>query len=355
MIWYPRGNLHHTTIRNTQALELILGLHSIKTRHRGCAATIGNFDGVHLGHQHLFASVCQQAQAHKIPSCVVTFEPLPVEYFAPVEKRPVRLMYLREKYQAIKNCGIDQLLVLPFNRALAQTEAEDFIRSVLINGLEVQHLTIGDDFHFGRNRHGDISMLRQAGADHQFDVEQADTCLYDNQRVSSTRVRALLQDGNLTDTTTLLGRHYALQGRVVYGQQLGRTLNFPTANINLKGRNPPLRGVFVVEVAMLEPSSVEQRFTQRQFGIANIGKKPTVDGTHMTLEVHLLDYPEPGSMQEPAQNGKNNASLYGARLRVSFLQRLRDEKKFASLDELKQAIKDDEASARRWLSDNNSG
>ncbi len=333
-------------------MELILGLHNIKSRHRGCAATIGNFDGVHLGHQHLFTSVCQQASAKNIPACVVTFEPLPVEYFAPLEKRPVRIMYLREKYRAIKHCGIDQLLVLPFNRKMAQTEAEDFIGNLLIDGLAVQHLTIGDDFHFGRNRRGDIKMLQQAGGNHQFSIDQAETFLHANQRVSSTRIRSLLQDGNLADTTTLLGRHYALQGRVIYGRQLGRTLNFPTANINLKGRNPSLRGVFVVEVEMLESAPSEptakQAFEQRQFGIANIGNKPTVDGTQMTLEVHLLDYP-PASAQEPGGNG----NLYGARLRVSFLQRLRDEKKFASLDELKQSIKNDEVNARQWLTDNN--
>jgi len=278
-------------------LELILGLHNIKSRHRGCAATIGNFDGVHLGHQHLFASVCEQADALAIPSCVVTFEPLPVEYFAPAEKRPVRLMYLREKYRAIKNCGIDQLLVLPFSQALAKTEAEDFIHNLLVGGLAVKHLTIGDDFHFGRNRRGDVAMLKQAGGDHQFTVDQASTFLHDNQRVSSTRIRSLLHDGHLADTTTLLGRHYALQGKVIYGRQLGRTLDFPTANINLKGRNPPLRGVFAVEIDF---ESSTQRFEQRQFGIANIGNKPTVDGRQMTLEVHLLDYPRfPGRRPQP--------------------------------------------------------
>ena len=215
-------------------MELILGLHNIKTRHRGCALTIGNFDGVHLGHQHLFATVREQAKTLAIPSCVVTFEPLPAEYFAPAEKRPVRLMYLREKYRAVTHCGIDQLLVLPFNRAMALTEAEDFIQNVLVDGLAVRHLTIGDDFHFGRNRRGNIDMLQQAGANHNFAVDQADTFLHNNERVSSTRIRSLLRDGNLTDTTTLCGRHYAIQGKVIYGQQLGRTLDFPTANINLK-------------------------------------------------------------------------------------------------------------------------
>lgn len=334
-------------------MELILGLHNIKSRHRGCAATIGNFDGVHLGHQHLFASVHEQARNPSVARCVITFEPLPVEYFAPVEKRPVRLMYLREKYRAIKDCGIDQLLVLPFNRALAQTEAEDFIRNVLIDGLAVKHLTIGDDFHFGLDRRGNFAMLQQAGAEHQFSVQQASTFLHGDQRVSSTRIRSLLLDGNLAETTTLLGRHYALQGRVMYGRQLGRTLDFPTANINLKGRNPPIRGVFAVEVEQAEDddSAAAPLFARRQFGIANIGKKPTIDGTQMTLEVHLLDYPPDARATSQADTVENTGNLYGARLRVSFLQRLRDEKKFASLDELKQAIKDDETAARQWLSD----
>lgn len=327
-------------------MDLISGLHNLQPRHRGCAATIGNFDGVHLGHQQLFADVCAEAAEHNARSCVVTFEPLPVEYFAPAAKRPRRLMTLREKYRAIKHCGIDQLLILPFNRTLAQMEAQDFIRRVLVDGLDVKHLTIGDDFHFGRNRTGDFAMLQHAGHDHSFEVAQASTFLHDQQRVSSTRVRALLQDGNLTDTTILLGRHYALQGRVVYGRQLGRTLDFPTANIHLKGHQPPLRGVYVVEVEMLErPAAGATTFAQRQFAIANIGNKPTVDGSQITLEAHLLDFPLP---DRPAND---NGNLYGARLRLSFLSRLRDEKKFASLDELKQAINDDATAARKWLSE----
>jgi len=337
-------------------LELILGLHNIKSHHRDCAATIGNFDGVHLGHQHLFAAVRQQADSHTMPSCVVTFEPLPVEYFTPVEKSPVRLMYLREKYRAIKNCGINQLLVLPFNQTMALTEAEDFIQNVLLDGLAVRHLTIGDDFHFGRDRKGDLKMLEHASAQHDFSVDQASTFLHNRNRVSSTLIRSLLRDGNLADTTTLLGRHYALQGKVVYGRQLGRTLGFPTANINLKGRNTPLRGVFAVEVEKLDShysnessatkSADDNAIAHRQFGIANIGNKPTVDGVQMTLEVHLLDYPSPSTR---AQHNKGN--LYGSRLRVEFHTRLRDEKKFASIDELKQAISNDEVAARQWLSE----
>ena len=140
-------------------------------------------------------------------------------------------MYLREKYRAIKRCGIDQLLVLPFNKAMAQTEAEAFIQNLLVNGLAVRQLTIGDDFHFGRNRRGDIAMLQRAATDHQFEVDQASTFLHDKERVSSTRIRTLLREGNLHETTNLLGRSYALQGRVIYGRQLGRTLDFPTANI----------------------------------------------------------------------------------------------------------------------------
>jgi riboflavin kinase/FMN adenylyltransferase len=327
-------------------LDLISGLHNLQPRHRGCAATIGNFDGVHLGHQQLFADVRAQAAEHNARSCVVTFEPLPVEYFAAADKRPRRLMSLREKYRAIKHCGIDQLLILPFNHTLAQTEAPDFIRRVLVNGLEVKHLTIGDDFHFGRNRAGDFAMLQHTGRDHSFDVAQANTFTHDQQRVSSTRVRTLLQDGNLAETTILLGRHYALQGRVVYGRQLGRTLDFPTANIHLKGHQPPLRGVYVVEVEMLEqPASGATTFAPRQFAIANIGNKPTVDGSQITLEAHLLDFP---LSDRPADD---NGNLYGARLRLSFLSRLRDEKKFASLDELKQAINNDATAARKWLSE----
>jgi len=261
-------------------------------------------------------------------------------------------MSLREKYQAIKQCGISQLLILPFNQSLASTEAETFIENVLINGLQVKHLTVGDDFNFGRKRRGDVEMLKTRGQGH-FDLVQASTVLQNSERVSSSRIRALLKDGKLAETATLSGRTYSIQGRVVYGQQLGRKLSFPTANIHLNGRNPPLRGVFTVGVEMLQGNEHTQRFEHAQYGVANIGTKPTLNGSRTTLEVHLLDYPLMSAASGGSVTQENPiGDLYGTRLRVSFLHKLRDEKKFSSLDELKQAISDDESSARMWLSQN---
>lgn len=311
-------------------MELIRGLHNIRPRHRGCAATIGNFDGVHLGHQKVIDAVCQAAKATDRPACVVSFEPLPVEYFAPAEKIQPRLTHLREKYRALQQQNIDQLLILPFASKLANTSANDFIRQVLVDGLQVGHLFVGDDFRFGHNRVGDFELLQQASTVHSFKLQRSDTHRHSDERISSTRIRKLLIDGQLELAATLLGRHYALQGRVEYGAQLGRTIGFPTANIALKNRQQPLRGVFAVNAAI--DSSVTAIA-----GIANLGNKPTVNGTRVTLEVHLFDY---------------SADLYGKTIRVEFLQKIRDEKKFDSFDELKQAIANDENTARQWFADN---
>ncbi|OED39213.1 riboflavin biosynthesis protein RibF [Chromatiales bacterium (ex Bugula neritina AB1)] len=308
-------------------MELIRGLHNIRKHHQGVAATIGNFDGVHLGHQHLVESVSTTAAQLGIPACVISFEPLPAEYFVAAEKRPARLMNLREKYRALKSLSIQQLLLLKFNKQLAGTAASDFINQVLINGLNVQHLLVGDDFKFGRNREGDFSLLQQAAGKYSFTLQQADTHYHDGDRVSSTRIRRLLESGKLINAATLLGRHYALEGLVEMGAQLGRTIGFPTANIALATANPPLRGVFAVSVAI-------GNALERVNGIANIGARPTVNGARVTFEVHLLDF---------------TGDLYGQRLRAEFLHKIRDEKKFASLDDLKRAISDDEATARNWF------
>lgn len=310
-------------------MELIRGLHNIRGHQQGCAATIGNFDGLHLGHQQLIDSVCSTAADLDLPSCVISFEPLPVEYFAP-HKAPPRLTHLREKCRALQQHNIQQLLLLNFNHKLANTEANQFITNVLVEGLNVRHLLVGDDFKFGRDRAGNINLLQNASERHGFVLQQASTFSAEGFRVSSTRIRQLLQSGEVRLAATLLGRHYALQGRVELGAQLGRTIGFPTANIALEDDNPPLRGVFAVEVDTGDQSPVLR-------GIANIGAKPTVDGKRLTLEVHLLDF---------------SADLYGKKLRVEFLYNIRREKKFGSLDELTQAIANDENTARRWFSEN---
>ena len=307
-------------------MELIRDLHNLREQHRGCAVTIGNFDGVHIGHQHLIKKVCDHASGASLRACVVSFEPLPVEFFVAEEQRPNRLMGVREKISRLSSHPLDQLLLLRFNQQLANCTAEQFIQQVLIDGLNTKYLLIGDDFHFGKNRQGTFATLQTAGRQFGFELQQADTLNHENERVSSTRIRTLLADGNLHEAAELLGTDYSIEGRVEYGAQLGRTIGFPTANIQLKNHNPPLRGVFAVDVTGHGGQTLQ--------GIANLGIKPTVTGVRLSLEVHLLDF---------------QADLYRQRLRVHFLHKLRDEKKFAGLDELKTAIATDEQNARQWF------
>ncbi len=309
-------------------MELIRGLYNLREHHRGCAVTIGNFDGIHLGHQNLIDTVCQHANINKLRACVVSFEPLPVEYFVAKDKRPHRLTSLREKISVLGTHPLEQLLLLRFNQSLANTTAADFIKQVLIDGLNAKYLLVGDDFQFGKDREGNFGTLKTAGEQYGFELQQASTLMAANDRISSTRVRALLANGDLDSAAELLGRSYSLQGRVEYGAQLGRTLGFPTANIALRGHNPPLRGVFAVAVTSGQhPDHIHN-------GIANIGVKPTVNGMRLSLEVHLLDFA---------------ADLYGQQLRVNFMHKLRNEKKFSGLDELKAAIATDEQNARQWF------
>jgi len=307
-------------------VELIRGLHNLREHQRASAVTIGNFDGVHLGHQHLIDTVCKRAAGAGLRACVVSFEPLPVEYF--VTESPPRLTSMREKISALRSHPLHQLLLLRFNQTLASTHADEFIKQVLIDGLDTKYLLIGDDFKFGKNREGNFATLAAAGEKYGFELQQAQTLEKGGERVSSTRIRKELAAGNIVSAAELLGRDYALEGRVEYGAQLGRTLGFPTANIGLKNHNPPLRGVFAVTVGVDGTA---------QNAIANIGVKPTVHGVRLSLEVHLLDY---------------SSDLYGKRLRVTFLHKLRDEKKFAGLDELKAAIASDEQNARQWFAQN---
>lgn len=309
------------------ALELVRGLYNIQSRHRGCAATIGNFDGVHTGHAELIRRVREQARQLATRSCVISFEPLPMEYFATPENVPPRLTWFRQKWHELARHQLDQLLLLRFNRALAVTPPRDFIQQVLVDGLAIKHLLVGDDFRFGLRREGDINLLMEAGEQYGFSVQQADTVLHHDERISSTRIRTLLKAGDLEAAAVLLGHAYTLQGRVLHGAKLGRTIGFPTANLAMAGKNPPLRGVFAVRANVgNDPTALP--------GIANLGEKPTVDGRVLTLEIHLLDF---------------SADLYGARLQVSFDHKIRDEQKFDSLDTLKQAIAADEASARKWF------
>lgn len=305
-------------------MQLVRGLHNLRPRHRGCVATIGNFDGVHRGHQAILARLRERAAELGLPSCVVIFEPQSREFFAP-DKAPARLTRLREKLCLLEQQGIDQVLCLAFNRRLRELSAAEFVHAVLVEGLAVRHLEVGDDFRFGCDRAGDFDFLLRAGAAEGFSVEAATTIEVDGQRVSSTRLREVLARGDLQAAQALLGRPFSLTGRIVHGQKLGRQLGAPTANVQLKRRSTPLSGVYMVSL-VLDGSPHP--------GVANIGMRPSVrsDG-QPHLEVHLLDL---------------QTDLYGRRVQVVFHHKLRDEQRFASLEALKAAISADIAAARDY-------
>ncbi|AKU13198.1 riboflavin biosynthesis protein [Azoarcus sp. CIB] len=291
--------------------------------------TIGNFDGVHRGHQALLQMLIDTARAMSLPAVVMTFEPHPREYFSP-DDAPARLASLREKLLLLAAAGVDRVHVCRFDARFAAVTADQFIDNILVRGLGVRHLIIGDDFRFGARRQGDFALLEARGAQQGFAVEAMHTLDVAGERASSSAVREALAEGDLTHAARLLGRPYSIAGRVIRGDRIGRQLGFPTANIQMKHRRPALAGVFAVSVEGLGESPVA--------GIANIGVRPSVTSAgRPTLEVHLFDW---------------NRDCYDAHLRVHFLNKLRDEAKFASLDALKAQIAKDAADARTWFADN---
>ena len=306
-------------------MELIRGLHNLKPAHHGCVATIGNFDGVHLGHQAVIGQLAEKAQGLGLPTAVMLFEPQPQEFFQPKNALP-RLTRFREKVQALRRYSVDRALCIRFNARFAAIEAEDFIRHILVEGLGVRYLVVGDDFRFGNGRRGDFAMLQQAGERHGFQVVNMHTFSIDGERVSSTRVRTALAAADLITAEKLLGRPYRMCGRVAHGDKRGRTIGIPTANIHLHRKATPIKGVYAVEMFGLK--------TEPLPGVANIGTRPTVDGSRTLLEVHLLDFDE---------------DIYGSHVSVDFLHKLRDEKRFASFDELKKRIYLDVAHARDFF------
>ncbi|MBK8507298.1 MAG: bifunctional riboflavin kinase/FAD synthetase [Candidatus Competibacteraceae bacterium] len=307
-------------------MELIRGQHNLRPRHRGCVATIGNFDGVHLGHQAILAQLNEQAARLGLPRSVITFEPQPQEFFAGPAVPPARLMRLREKLLALENLGIERTLCLEFDQRLAAMPAEIFIEQLLAERLGIRYLVVGDDFRFGHRRLGDFAMLVDAGRRLGFEVSNTHSYLVDGERVSSTRIRQALARGDLELATQLLGRPYAMCGRVAYGDQRGRTLGFPTANVHLHRRVTPVYGVYAVLMS--------GRDLPTWPGIANVGRRPTVSGERERLEVHLLDY---------------HGDLYGRYVNVDFLHYLRPEQRFESLDALRRQIQRDEAAARSYF------
>lgn len=307
-------------------MRLIRGIHNLRGSHQGCVATIGNFDGVHRGHRAVLEQLDTHAQRLQLPATVITFEPTPQEFFTP-DSAPARLCRLREKLVAFKRLGVKQVLCLKFDQQLAALEAEAFIRNILVEALGIRYLVVGDDFQFGKLRRGDFAMLEAAGKRQGFPVENTRTFIDEDERVSSTRIREALGKGELETAERLLGRPYSIHGRVAPGDQRGRTIGFPTANIRLHRQRTPLSGVFAVTVDCLEAHVLP--------AVANLGSRPTVGGTEPVLEVHIFDF---------------NRDIYDAHVEVNFVSKLREEKKFDSFEALKQQIQLDAMAARDCFS-----
>ena len=290
------------------------------------AVTIGNFDGLHLGHQAMLARLKDVAQVRGLPTCVLSFEPHPREFFAP-EQAPARLSTLREKAECLQRVGIDRLHVFRFDRAFATLSPEAFIEKVLGTTLQAKYVLVGDDFRYGAKRAGDFALLREKGQSLGFDAESLPTVEVTGERASSTAVRQALAAGELEHAARLLGRPYSISGRVVHGDKLGRDIGFPTANIQLKHNRPPLMGIFAVELCGLNGEPLP--------GVASLGRRPTVKGADAVpvLEVHLFDF---------------HADIYGRRVRVDFLTKLRDEAKYPDLDSLVAQIRRDVDDAKTY-------
>jgi len=308
-------------------MRLIRGLHNMPAAQRGCALTIGNFDGVHLGHQAVLDQLHSRAAELQLSATVMVFEPTPQEYFSP-DTAPARLQRLRDKLTLFRELGVEQVVSLRFDQHLAERDAESFVKDILMDGLGVAYLVIGDDFRFGKDRSGDFAFLQQAGQQHGFEVVSTQTLVVSGERVSSTRVREALAAGELKIAEQLLGRSYRICGRVAPGQQRGRTIGFPTANVRLHRTTSPVRGVFAVRVHGLGDSPLA--------GIANLGTRPTVCGNETVLETHLFDFDQ---------------DIYGRYVDIEFCRKLRDEKKFESFEALKQQIQQDAEQARQFFSE----
>jgi len=307
-------------------MQLVRGLCNLKPDDRGSAVAIGNFDGVHLGHQALVRAVHEHAAADGRRRVVLTFEPHPREYLDPASAPP-RLMRVSEKCPALAALGVERVVVMHFDEQLRRQSAEEFVERVLVAGLGARYVVVGDGFCFGRQRGGNVATLREAGARHGFEVITVAPVELDGERVSSTRVRALLAAGDLPGAARLLGRPYSLCGRVIAGARLGRQLGFATANIRLHRAKLPLRGVFAVRVRGAGSGGALD-------GVASLGTRPTVDGVEPLLETHIFDFA---------------GDLYGQRLAVDFVAKLRDEERFASLEALTQQMHRDAARAREIL------
>lgn len=306
-------------------MELIRGLHNLRPRHQGSVVTIGNFDGVHRGHQVILSQLQTAGVALGLPDTVMIFEPQPQEFFQG-DQAPARLMHWRDKVDALAAAGVARVLCVRFDEKFRALTARQFVQQLLVDGLGCRHLVIGDDFRFGCDRSGDFAVLQAAGREFGFAVNNTDTVVVAGDRVSSTRIRTALAAGDFALAETLLGRPYAISGHVTHGDKIGRTLGVPTANIPSRRRVSPVHGIFAVTVEGVGAVSV--------FGAASVGKRPTVQGLDERVETHLLDFA---------------GDIYGKRIKVVFHHKLREELKFGSLDELRTAMAKDIADTRQYF------
>jgi riboflavin kinase / FMN adenylyltransferase len=313
-------------------MELVRGLHNLGDARRGttaasgCAVAIGNFDGVHLGHQALIRTARARAAELGVASAVLTFEPYPREYFDPANA-PARLMRLREKITTLAALGVERLVVARFDARLQSQRPGEFVERVLVDGLRARHVVVGEGFRYAARREGTVETLRAAGAQHGFGVDAVAVVTVNGERVSSTRVRAALDAGDLVLARRLLGRDFRLSGRVIRGRQLGRTLGYPTANVRLHREKIPLAGIYAVRVGGIAPRALE--------AVVSLGTRPTIEGDgEPLLEVHVFDF---------------DGDLYGRRLDVDFVAKLRDEARFESLDALVEQMNADALRAREIL------
>jgi riboflavin kinase / FMN adenylyltransferase len=311
-------------------MELVRGLHNISQHHQGCVLTVGNYDGVHLGHQKMIGALKARASELRSAATVLVFEPSSKEFMDP-EGAPPRLTRWREKFLALAAQGVDRLVTLRFDDYIRAMTPECFVDELIVAALGTRHIVVGNDFRYGCNAGGTFDSLRAAGEARGFGVEQIAPFVFDGVRVSSTAIRERLGESDFVGAQRLLGRPYRMLGRVVHGRELGRTLGFPTANVRLMRRKSPVQGVMAVRVFGVEPKALT--------AVASLGTRPTVDGTDMLLEVHVFDFA---------------GELYGREIEVEFVAKLRDEVKFDSLEALAEQMKVDAALARDLLSKVNS-
>ncbi|NIC42790.1 bifunctional riboflavin kinase/FAD synthetase [Aquabacterium sp. A08] len=352
-------------------MKILRGLDNLLRWQRnggaGCALTIGNFDGVHRGHQAMLALLNNEARHRGVPSCVLTFEPHPRDYFAgkfqQPDLAPARIATLRDKLHELRACGVDQCVVLPFNEALARLPAQAFIDEVLVRALGVRYVLVGDDFCFGAGRQGDYAMLDAAGTALGFDVARMMSYEVHGLRVSSSAVREALAEGRMDDVAALLGRPYSISGHVVHGRKLGRELGasrdgagdgFRTLNLRFAHWKPAASGIFAVQVHGLDPAPDAPPLT----GVANLGVRPSLDpgdvnGGRVLLETHCLDWPE--RVRCALAQAPTPGEAYGKIVRVELLHKLHDELKYDSLDALTQGIAKDCDDARAWFAARTAG